>query len=249
MGCWGPDLFQSDHDYDIVSELTHEAGVYDLENAERAKASAGDEIHYSLYAPLCTNVPAVRQHLDGGVLEKLITEKEKSLAIVPKDPLANFGRDPCYVLVLLGACAMTLGCKLPDSYLTLLKKMKKALFGSNGYKNGEPYDFESKDLVQTANSMEDEGLPTIGGFQGMNMPGPGGLFSTGMGDSESSKIIKEFRAIRNGSKTCGGCGVITGPDGAALLRCGKCKERRYCTVQCQKKHWKLHKMWCQTKMD
>jgi hypothetical protein len=58
--------------------------------------------------------------------------------------------------------------------------MKKALFGPGGYKNGEPYDFKSKTILEEANSKpakepEDNGR----GFMLMNVPGPGGFFNTG----------------------------------------------------------------------
>jgi hypothetical protein len=92
------------------------------------------------------------------------------LAIPTKDDeLRNCLQDPCYTYVLLGSCAMTLGCHLPESYLAMLKKvytegglmpdalnqMKQALFGPNGYANdGTPYDFESKTLIEIANSMD-----------------------------------------------------------------------------------------------
>lgn len=44
MGAWGHGLFQSDQDYDIVSELTHEAGIYELKKQvkeQQAKNTSG----------------------------------------------------------------------------------------------------------------------------------------------------------------------------------------------------------------
>jgi len=228
-----------------------------------------DGIYYSIYGNRCSAPDLVREHLDSGVLSKMITQKDATLLAIPtKDRELEFHlQDPCYVYVLLGACAMTLGCQLPEPYLAMLKKVytegglmpdalkqiKKALFGPDGYTNGIPYDFESKDLVETANSADhrDE-KPSRFGFFGMNVPSPGGLFNTGMGSSSTSVIIKELREGRNYPNTCAGCGVgpVSGSfnsasGGRGLLVCSRCKDRKYCSVGCQKKHWKVHKKVCE----
>lgn len=169
-------------------------------------------------------------------------------------------QDPCYVYVLLGACAMTLGCRLPAPYIAMLKKvytegglmpdalkqMKKALFGPDGYTNGTPYDFESKDLLQTANSMNHEDQqPNRMGVFGMNVMGPGGIFNTGMGSSFTSKIIGDLRRKHDSPDTCALCDAASASDGKNLLVCSKCKDRKYCSTDCQKKHWKVHKKLCE----
>jgi hypothetical protein len=153
---------------------------------------------------------------------------------------------------------MPLGCILPESYLAMLKKgytegglmpdalkqMHKALFGPDGFQNGVPYDFESKGLLETANSKEapkDSGR----GFVMMNVMSPGGLFNTGMGDSKTSAIIKELRDQHNNPSACGGCGAKDGQGGKALLQCAKCKARKYCGAACQKQGWKVHKKVCE----
>jgi hypothetical protein len=100
----------------------------------------------------------------------MIAQKEATMLAMPtKNRELEFAlQDPCYVYVLLGACAMTLGYPLPQGYIATLKKvytegglmpdalkqMKKALAGPGGYRNGEAYDFESKDLIETANSKD-----------------------------------------------------------------------------------------------
>ncbi|KAF1950442.1 hypothetical protein CC80DRAFT_578477 [Byssothecium circinans] len=262
MGAWGYGLFQSDHDFDLVSDLTGEAGLYKLEEeaVEKAKAEGADEktirhISYSIYFP--SDLEFVRQHLDSGVLAKMVQEKEAAMLAPPKEGEWVFN-DPCYAYVLLGACAMSLGCHLPDSYISMLKKvytegglmpdalkqMKKALFGPDGFTNGVPYDFESKDLVETANAMG-SAPPSGRGWVGMNVIGPGGIFNTGMGDSSTSAVIKELRAKHNHPDACGGCGVEQGEEGTVLMQCARCKDRKYCSKDCQRKQWKIHKRVCE----
>jgi hypothetical protein len=146
----------------MVGDLGHEAGLTKLEEDAQAAAKAAGRsqkevqgIYYSLYGGSAPDV--VRKHLNSGVLAKMIAEKEKAMLAIPTkdDELKNYLQDPCYTYVLLGACAMTLGCHLPESYLAMLRKvytegglmpdalnqMKQALFGPNGYANdGTPYD-------------------------------------------------------------------------------------------------------------
>jgi ribosomal protein S14 len=170
----------------------------------------------------------------------------------------SFGRDPCCVYVLLGACAMTLGCQLPDDYITMLKKvytegglmpdaqlqMKKALFGPDSYKTGEPYDFKSKTLEEEANSRHG-GEPNSLGFLPMNVLGPGSFFNTGMTTSSTSIVIKELREQAKGAHVCAVCGAKNGYQGTSLLLCSRCKNRKYCSAGCQKQHWKIHKKACE----
>jgi hypothetical protein len=259
-------LFQSDHDFDLVGDMSGEFGLYQMEEQHQAKAKANgakkaeDRIHYTIYAPACSDVELVRQHLDHGALAYVIAEKTTKLFSKPKEfNIEDFDfYYPCYVFVLLGACAMTLGCTLPQSYLAMLKKvytegglmpdalkqMHKALFGPEGFQNGVPYDFESKDLLETANSgkaPKDSGR----GFVMMNVMSPGSLFNTDMGGSKTSVIIKELRHQHNNPDACGGCGVKDGQVGKVLSKCSKCKERKYCGSACQKKSWKVHKKGCE----
>jgi hypothetical protein len=240
-----------------------------MEEAQSLAKAAGkdekgvDDIHYSIYARCCSNLDLVRKHLDSGLLVKMIAKKEATMLAIPtKERELEFAlQDPCYVYVLLGACAMTLGCQLPECYIAMLKKVyaegglmpdalkqiKKALAGPNGYRNGEPYDFESKSLVETANSNDGK-VENNFGFFGMNVPSPGGLFDTGMGSSSTSAMIKDLRDKHNKHNkpnVCAGCGTDSAKDGQNLLVCSRCKDRKYCSLECQKLHWKVHKKLCE----
>ena len=253
-------LFQSDHDLDMVGDFEHEAGLEKLEEAAIAEAKAAgktDEeikgIYYTMYGGGSAQ-DVIRRHLDSGVLLELIEKWQAKLLAVPEE-FQFF--DPCYEYVLLGACAMTLGCTLPESYLSMLKRvytegglmpdalkqMKKALFGPDGFENGTPYDFESEGLLETAASSTAEPGPL--GWVGLNVIGPGGFWNTGMGDSTTSSIIKELRSQHNRPSACGSCGTEEGKDGGALFVCSRCKARKYCGPACQKSHWKVHKKICE----
>ena len=52
---------------------------------------------------------------------------------------------------------------------------------------------------------------------------------------------------------CGRCNATTRADdcgdGAALLKCGRCKIISYCSTGCQRLHWKVHKAACLTRKE
>jgi hypothetical protein len=130
---------------------------------------------------------------------------------------------------------------MPDA----VQQMKKALFGPNGYKNGVAYDFESKGLLETANSVSKaDSKPSPGGFSMLNVPSPGGMFGGGMA-AGAGVVLNELREKNANPTACGGCGVNNKEDGKALLVCARCKDRKYCSTMCQKKHWKAYKNVCE----
>lgn len=90
MGAWGLGLFQSDHDLDIV-------------------AGFSDEASCELYYP--ENIEASRKCLDDGALERMVRKRWSDGHNANK--CRGYGDRPDYELVLLGACAMTMGAKLP----------------------------------------------------------------------------------------------------------------------------------------
>lgn len=235
--------------------------------AEAAGKTGSDvyDIHLSIYEG-GSHPDVVRKLIDSSVLADYIKIKEAKMLSIPDgtqdQQLEYMSRDPCYEYVLLGACAMTLGCHLPDSYIAMLKivytegglmpdalkQMHRALFGPEGFKNGQPYDFESDSLIETAHSMADDfKSESIGpGFKVMNVMSPGGVFNTGMGNSTDSIIIKELRSKLHRPDECAACSTRNGRGPTALLQCAKCKDRKYCSPECQKKHWKIHKKVCRS---
>lgn len=256
--------FQNDQDLDIVSELTDEAGLYKLEEeAQKAYEAAGhgqendqsfdpNRPFYSLYSP--SDPEFVRKHLESGILIQLFEKYEAKLFT---DDLELF-RHPGNILILLAACAMQLGCTIPDKHHKILQKiymcaelaaegveqMKAALIGPTRFQNGQPYRFNSPGLVETANLQP--ATPNAIGVCGLNVHGPGTLFfrppkGSKMGLMEAKA---DFKKQQCGEDVCGGCGAKETPDGNQLLSCGACKTRKYCSKECQKKQWKVHKGDC-----
>ncbi|CAK4034331.1 Hypothetical predicted protein [Lecanosticta acicola] len=261
MGAWGYGLFQGDHDLDVIADLNYEIGLSELEAQAKAKARAApgtepsktndtkqtsedkeeedeDEfdrmIRYDLYGNACSDPDAVREYLHNtDALPKLIAEYTTAFRNA-KSVQHWYG--PEYKLVILAACLMTLGCKLPADLKKLVGKlyphvglmaegqqqMAKAL---TQYKEGDLWDFESLGLIDTANARDS----SMGG--GMNVMGVGTLF----GAPPKAKSYPD--------ELCGTCG--SGADeGHGLPVCAKCKKRKYCDKDCQRIHWGTHRKEC-----
>lgn len=250
--------------------MGYDMGLDKLEENMQATAKASgksdeevDRIYLSIYGG-GSHPDVVREHLDSGALANLVKVKEARMMKVPdgsiNQRLECMFRDPCYEYALLGACAMSLGCQLPESFLDMLKiicnecsvmskslkQMRKALFGPGGFKNGEPYDFESKDLLQTANATlqdNDDDSDSLE-YDGLGGMPPVSLLSTVGGISAKSAIFKELRSKFHNPNVCAACSNSQGKDGGELLQCARCKDRKYCSTACQKEHWKVHKKLC-----
>ena len=55
-------------------------------------------------------------------------------------------------------------------------------------------------------------------------------------DKDKSKILGAIRVVK---KECGNC-----KSQDATICCASCKMQYYCTKECQKAHWKTHKLTC-----
>lgn len=167
---------------------------------------APGNVQYSMYANHCTDeavVEVVRKHLDGGALKDLLALYKTTM----NGWTFMYGND--YIFVLIGALAMTVGCKLPKSLKSALMKkykiagflpeavaqMQKALLGPDGYKDGEPYDFGSLGLVETANlsPTEDEEV----GSAVMSRP------DDGSGELEKGAEVAADGTTKGGKTTVG----------------------------------------------
>lgn len=61
--------------------------------------------------------------------------------------------------------------------------------------------------------------------------------------------VEAFVRRGRGVKECWGCDKIF--EDRLTSRCSRCLEARYCSVDCQREHWRLHKRYCmlRTKQD
>ncbi len=88
------------------------------------------------------------------------------------------------------------------------------------------------------------------GFKPMDVMGPAVIFNVGTSNTINSTVLKELRNKLHNPDVCAECSTRHGQGGGALLQCSSCQDRKYCSVECQKKHWKLHKKLCQAgKLD
>jgi len=279
MGAWGLGLFESDHDFDQISYMCRDAGLEALEGkakkryqrehpiqaARDKKKGIDDTPLLTIYAKDSYAVDLVRKHLDSGALLKLIEQKKTSMNDKTDKLAASYA---LYDFVLLGACAMTLGCKLPGDYRAQLAakyrksglmrdavvQMQMALSdGHKGYKDGKPYDFKAKTVQDAANladaEEEEREKSEKRGFFGFTLPR---LFNfptlinvpAPFGLWQPWGTGAEARTPEYEGDVCGGCGSEGRADGKPLLVCGGCKAKKYCGKVCQAGHYKQHKPFC-----
>ena len=115
MGAWGYGLFQSDHDFDIISDLSYEVGLDKLQldaeaeaEAQKTKKKKGvrKDFWYQIYQP--SDVDAVRQYLETPDSATGISPLDKALS--KWEAKASGPRndedypDSGYIFVLLCAC-------------------------------------------------------------------------------------------------------------------------------------------------
>lgn len=277
MGAAGLGLFDSDHDFDSISELNHEAGLHKLaaalhakERAKKGKAKKGktkkgtkvgtkpaengnedtiDDGHdyrFSLHGGSHElndeEFLAVREHLESGVLDRMINERLQKV----KAGKANTYPYPGYELVLLAVCAMEYGCHLSESFLDHLRRnirsvglmrdaVKQVDVALNDPVKGYKNDGIKYELAEFPGFEADQIFP--GGML-INTPAPFGWIPA----RGAQAVQPNSRVFADG--LCGGCGAHKKEDGGQLMKCANCKDIAYCCKECQKSDWKRHKAVC-----
>lgn len=203
----------------------------------------------SLYNPRFPT--AVCRFLEDGVLEAFYELHSPVPATLPWTDQGQYG------LVLVGYCAMQLGCVLPRGFLASLKanlhvfrdtlfpagmeQMRKAC---EDYIDGKPFDFPSFDDVEnlmaqvvSASDPETPGLETV-------PPGSSTASASSGQQADASFCVVEY-CFWFPPGTCANCGSPRGFGNLALKRCKGCKDTLYCFEGCQKWHWSRHKRHCE----
>lgn len=206
---------------------------------------------------MCSDPDLVRNHLESsGDLDKLIN-KWTAMALAPRDQ--KEWHNPGYKLVLIGACAMMMGCTLKNEFIECLrnvflkvglmrdalKQVDTALNGPHGFTNGEPYYWGPFGVHDKVKDPQNDRFNPNSMFINVPAPGPG-FFVKPDTSALENKIKARMEIIKQEKPddVCGGCGGTQGKEGQALLTCAKCKTRKYCTKECQKGHWATHKQLC-----
>lgn len=157
----------------------------------------------------------VRSRLNAGILTNLYNV----LAAKLKAIYEGYDRDG-YAFLLLGACAMTIGCKLTDRNLALMRKhfknvglmsgaveqMANALGETGGYENnGQPHDFgELYTINADGRFVRDENDDSLDP-PGSRLPFDMGMAEL-MGKGEMAKVNAQLSENTMGHFGCRVCG-------------------------------------------
>lgn len=271
MGAAGLGLFDSDHDFDSISDLDVEAGFPKLATELRAKDSANrpqedetkstekaasindadDDYDYRFSLHGSSQLTkdeflAVRKHLESGVLDRMINARLEKIKV---GDLGIYGH-PGYELVLLAVCAMEYGCKLSEPFLDHLRRNIRSV----GLMRDAVTQVDIA-LNDPEKCYKNDGTPYelqyIEGLGEADTLYPGGttykLLNTaapfGLFRATGTAAVQPNTRVF-AAHLCGGCGARKKEGGGDLMRCGKCRAMLYCCVACQKSDWKRHKAVC-----
>ena len=259
----GKGMLQSRRELFVLGDYEEAFGLRELRAKVNAKAgftpdeSGMQAIRLAICADQCYGSRAVeisRKYLDSGPLSK------EFLSSFIDDKKYRNG-DMAVKLVTLAAGTMTLGCTLPPVVKETLKTLVKSK-NPNAFRN--PY---ARSQMEKAVSSYIDGTPYNFGNKSMYESQIGSFMVGGKTSLENVGNQKVVKLTSNGMTVpqiigpptdeeigvppihpydvCAACGTDTGKENdGKLLRCGKCRERKYCSPACQKKHWKLHKPIC-----
>ena len=265
-------MLQTDKDYKIISTLDEELGMRELRAKVNGKAGIKAEYapnRFSIHRELCyhaKSVEVVRKYLDSGVLSEYVFE------YFEKGDRCWAGEDYRRYHVLV-ACVMTLGCTLPErmrekmdkmqnpAYIKVVKEkqsgwalkplaniqLKKALAE---YEDGKPYDFGNTTMLEASMTRMFPGKATtkeIGHRKLIEITQKNGKVIPQIVGPPADDEIGLKHLYPN--HVCATCGASEKKDGGELLACGRCQDRKYCSKECQKRHWKMHKIICMRPAD
>ena len=267
--CAGKGMLQARCDHDYIMKFDEALGLRELRAKVNGKAGITDELppnRFSVCADFCygtRSIEIVRKYLDSGVLLGYLNEDFWKV-----DRCQN-GED-YYRFNVLAASVMTFGCTLPPKlretletqqnpqYQQLVKErqsewtlkplarvqMKKAIAN---YKDDEPYDFGNKTHLEHSLTMMFPGktsrVKNVGATKIVEIQQADGKKPltqvVGPPTDEEMGMVAMYP-----NHLCATCGADKKQDGEDLMACARCHDRKYCSKECQRKHWKKHKVIC-----
>ncbi|KAF2014311.1 hypothetical protein BU24DRAFT_492971 [Aaosphaeria arxii CBS 175.79] len=245
-------LFRTDADFDALSRIEDLFNMMELE-LDMEEIILGEDLwklHLSLYRPWCTHTDVILVELRE-LFDIIARTMERHILSDTQQEEFNV-----HEYMILGACAMSYGFRLPNPSLVLMKELytegefcsevmqrfEKALFGPHDFQNGVPFDFESKELIETTTAVEENEQSSAD--EESEIVKPLGILQKSIEDPWRYHVINEIRDMRLNPGDCGGCGAKQSGTQTFELCCGWCGERVYCSKRCQRAHWKAHKKVC-----
>lgn len=171
-------------------------------------------------------------------------------------------------LIVLGACALTLGCVLPEPMLPKIEGLvcpiyqafiltkhpdayratplaRKQLFEAiDDYQPGRTHSYGNKSMFEL---MATGGISIPGATVTLKNVGPTKVIDV---MAEGKTLMTSYVGVPTDDElalpacysyhVCGGCGASS----PTLQACSGCKSRKYCSKKCQKKNWSMHKTIC-----
>jgi len=269
MGAAGLNLFDSDHDFDSISDLTYEAGLDELAIALRAKAktkAAGEsktkssaeskakdaktrpeEVSDEDYAYRFSLRPSGQlTNEESQAVRKHLESGVMDCMINERLVKVRSGQGshypyPGYELVPIAVCAMMYGCRLDD----LRRNIRSVGVTRDAVKQ---VDIALNDPVKGyKNDGTEYHLEFFKGDESDKISLGSMLINTpapfGMIRARGTQAVQpNTRVFAKG--LCGGCGTHKKEGGGKLTRYGKCHSMTYCGQKCQRADWKRHKAVC-----
>lgn len=268
----GKGMLQGGKDYEIVTSIDEELSLRKLRAKVNGRAGIKDKHppnRFSILAELCyhpKSIEVTRKDLDSGVLADYFAK------VYADDDRCWDGYDYRRYHVLV-ACAMTLGCTIPNDVMQLMHTMQNPVYlkamrerqsdwalprlanqqlrkALAVYKAGTPYDFGNTTMLEA--SMAKMGLGTttvkeLGSRKVVELKLKSGQVIPHMVGPPADEEIGLKTIYAN--HLCAECGAASKDGGQELDRCASCKDRKYCNKGCQKRHWKMHKIICTRPAD
>ncbi|KAI0841971.1 hypothetical protein F5Y06DRAFT_292793 [Hypoxylon sp. FL0890] len=217
MGVWGRGLLQSDDDYEIANDLS-----------EMCQCKL-------LYPTIADDREGTIKKLNEG----LVSQKFDKILSSDFQPRSRHHRRE-RVAIIFGMLAMELGVIIENRHLLALQVLRPFLptveqqlqlvTAIEEYKNnGIPWETGSKNFADTQKYKARGKSPFDLGDE---------FWFSGLGHSND-----EHPAEAMVSKVCFGCGA----NDVELQKCNQCKMVRYCSKECQRTDWPIHKTVCEAR--